>query len=664
MADWSKPVTTDTYSNVLSYINARLNDIALGLDPAITSPTNVPTNAIRWNSASYRFEKWNGTAWSALISNLTITGTLSATIFNENGTNLSSKYVSKITSTANKLVKFSDTSSTITNSIITDDGTNITLPTTAQMKSGYGNLTNPAFACAENGYGMSAYNGYTYLLNSSSGFKLRYNNTTDLVTVDSAGNVGVGVTPSAWFSVFKAIQLGGASGTSGITGQTNVPVIGLWANAYNDSGNTPRYITSGNYAIKYIVDGYTGQHQWFTAPSGTAGNAISWTTAMILDASSNLEIRGKYSTILTNQGSISTPTAMAMIVDNYKSSGMYSNNNLSNSNAVWLSWKINDNANNLITAMTLDASGNLGLGVAPNSWTGKAIEVGYAGDAVFGYASGNINLTSGCYYNSGWKYATTSTPVTYYNQSSGSHSWFTAPSGTAGNAISFTTAMTLDAGGNLLVGTTSNNGRLSIYGGSVSSSTYIADIRNGSYTGLRIRDDGYVFMPSTYNKTTASASNMFIDSDGALYRSTSSRKYKTNIENIDSNYVNTFFDNARPIYYKSLSENDNPNWGYWGFIAEEIAEFDKRLVYWRYDTKQVEVEKERVIPAVEEIKDEDGNITQEAVAESTETYTEIETVNDLEAPMIAEGVMYERIVVLLTAKVQELEARLKALEAK
>jgi hypothetical protein len=39
---------------------------------------------------------------------------------------------------------------------------------------------------------------------------------------------------------------------------------------------------------------------------------------------------------------------------------------------------------------------------------------------------------------------------------SGLHKWFNAPSGTAGNAITFTQAMTLDASGNLLVGTTAN----------------------------------------------------------------------------------------------------------------------------------------------------------------------------------------------------------------
>jgi hypothetical protein len=45
-----------------------------------------------------------------------------------------------------------------------------------------------------------------------------------------------------------------------------------------------------------------------------------------------------------------------------------------------------------------------------------------------------------------------------YEQSSDGHTWFTAPSGTAGDAISFTQAMTLDAGGDLNVGGTNPGG--------------------------------------------------------------------------------------------------------------------------------------------------------------------------------------------------------------
>jgi hypothetical protein len=53
-----------------------------------------------------------------------------------------------------------------------------------------------------------------------------------------------------------------------------------------------------------------------------------------------------------------------------------------------------------------------------------------------------------------WKYITTAA-ASEYLQDGGGHSWYIAPSGTAGNAITFTQAMTLDSSGNLLVGTTS-----------------------------------------------------------------------------------------------------------------------------------------------------------------------------------------------------------------
>jgi hypothetical protein len=50
----------------------------------------------------------------------------------------------------------------------------------------------------------------------------------------------------------------------------------------------------------------------------------------------------------------------------------------------------------------------------------------------------------------------------------GGHIWCTAPSGTAGNAITFTQAMTLDASGNLLVGTTTANANFYVYNAPVS----------------------------------------------------------------------------------------------------------------------------------------------------------------------------------------------------
>jgi hypothetical protein len=106
--------------------------------------------------------------------------------------------------------------------------------------------------------------------------------------------------------------------------------------------------------------------------------------------------------------------------------------------------------------MRLDSSGNLGLGVTPSAWSGAtAIQVGSGSYAsVSGSGTYGGAYTSNAYYNSGWKYIG-SNNATLYQQLGGAHSWHTAASGTAGNAISFTQAMTLDASGNLGVGTTS-----------------------------------------------------------------------------------------------------------------------------------------------------------------------------------------------------------------
>ena len=101
------------------------------------------------------------------------------------------------------------------------------------------------------------------------------------LTLDSSGNLGLGVTPSAW-AYTKALQVGDFS-LAYYSGQNN----SLSTNSYLSAtgGGTQTYIANG-YAMQYQQ--YAGKHIWYTAPSGTAGNAISFTQAMTLDASGNL----------------------------------------------------------------------------------------------------------------------------------------------------------------------------------------------------------------------------------------------------------------------------------------------------------------------------------------------------------------------------------------
>jgi hypothetical protein len=111
-----------------------------------------------------------------------------------------------------------------------------------------------------------------------------------------------------------------------------------------------------------------------------------------------------------------------------------------------------------VESMRIDASGNLGLGVTPSAWTTsfgiKALQVGPMGALVGSLA--NTNLAHNNYFDGTNVRYINSSPASYYLQAdTGAHSWYIAPSGTAGNAISFTQAMTLDASGNLGVGTSS-----------------------------------------------------------------------------------------------------------------------------------------------------------------------------------------------------------------
>lgn len=66
MADHSKPTNSSLYTNYTTELVARFADLAVGLDPAVTTATNIPTNTIRWNSANSCWEKYNGSTWAAL----------------------------------------------------------------------------------------------------------------------------------------------------------------------------------------------------------------------------------------------------------------------------------------------------------------------------------------------------------------------------------------------------------------------------------------------------------------------------------------------------------------------------------------------------------------------------------------------------------------------
>jgi len=113
-------------------------------------------------------------------------------------------------------------------------------------------------------------------------------------------------------------------------------------------------------------------------------------------------------------------------------------------------------------SVVIDGSGNLGLGVTPSAWGSsfRALQVTNA-SALWSATSGDLQLANNAYFdgtNYKFVYGSGSAYAAQYQQKDGKHIWQTAGSGSAGGTISFTQAMTLDASGNLLVGTTTASG--------------------------------------------------------------------------------------------------------------------------------------------------------------------------------------------------------------
>ncbi len=108
------------------------------------------------------------------------------------------------------------------------------------------------------------------------------------------------------------------------------------------------------------------------------------------------------------------------------------------------------------SALVFDGS-NLGVGNAPYVWLSSFRSLDVGSTASFAYFNSGSYVYNNAYYNtsSNLVYKTTGYAQSYIQNSTGQHVWQIAASGTAGNAITFTQAMTLDASGNLLVGATS-----------------------------------------------------------------------------------------------------------------------------------------------------------------------------------------------------------------
>lgn len=256
--------------------------------------------------------------------------------------------------------------------------------------------------------------------------------------------------------------------------------------------------------------------------------------------------------------------------------------------------------------LTINQSGNVainapssGSSLTVNSLTGNGVQINgpvAGGDIAFQITLPNIDSL--------WLGSNSSGITNAVGALSGTDYLFTNQArslsfGTAGQprlAISATGNVTVNtptgccnaltvnsASGQLGIGLIAPNITSNSFGILINAGTNASDwpltLQNAATTShlFQVRGDGSTFFPLI--STTASAANAFLDGANGnnLLRSTSSRRYKTDIAPI-SNAVASRVLSLTPISYHSKAAADDPSLLWYGLIAEDVAAIEPRLV--------------------------------------------------------------------------------------
>jgi hypothetical protein len=298
-------------------------------------------------------------------------------------------------------------------------------------------------------------------------------------------------------SATYTVKIVGVGPTAGVTLAVSESAVVAWNGSdfiriSSNSATTGNFTVNGNLSVTgnttlgdastdtVTVNGYMG-----IGGAGNAARAVSISSSVLTGASQiGYDSRPVFSSAATTNGlgvftaprTAATAFTMTDAVGYYANDwtkgagstitnqhGIYIDNQTTGTNNYGITSTVSSGTNkwNIYASGTAQNyfAGNVGIGVTPSAWgsTYKALQINYS--AIWGNPANTTIRFSTNTYNNGTNFIyLTSNYATYYSQDTGSHIWYNAPSGTAGNTITFTQAMTLDANGSLGLGTTSLTG--------------------------------------------------------------------------------------------------------------------------------------------------------------------------------------------------------------
>jgi hypothetical protein len=198
-----------------------------------------------------------------------------------------------------------------------------------------------------------------------------------------------------------------------------------------------------------------------------------------------------------------------------------------------------------------------------------------------------MQVTNNYYYNgSNYIYAANGA-ATRYHLVDGQHQWYTAPPGTAGSAITFTQAMTLDASGNLLVGTTSTfgGGSGNFYvtkTGDVDLVNFWSQAAAGNGTAMYVRRTNTGNFTYFVYGTSTNVGSISTNGTTTSYNISSDQRLKENIQ--DAAPASALIDSLQVREYNWKSDGSHQRYG---FVAQELVTVAPEAVHQPADPEEM-----------------------------------------------------------------------------